>query len=196
MHRLITVSGPAGSGKTTLCQRLLLEFPQEVSRVITTTTRPPREGEQDGIDYYFYTQQAFEAGIAAGAFYEYARVHGRYYGTLKREVRDKLAAGKHLLLNIDVQGAASFREAAQADPLLQGRLVQVFIRITEAQLRERLSGRGDDDAQEIERRLASARKELSQAHAFDHVIDSADREHDYAWFRRLFLQGQDELSAG
>ena len=87
---LFIVSGPAGSGKTTVCERILREVPG-LERVITSTTRAPRSGEVDTVDYYFFDYDSFQAKVAAGAFYEYAHVHSKLYGTLKSEVQGKLA---------------------------------------------------------------------------------------------------------
>src|SRR5512135_3339967 len=109
---LVLISAPSGGGKTTLCQQLLAARPQ-MTRAVTCTTRPPRAGERDGEDYYFLDPGSFLRGVQAGDFLEHATVHGNSYGTLKSEVRDKLAEGKDVLLNVDVQGAASLRQRAQ-----------------------------------------------------------------------------------
>ncbi|QYY36624.1 guanylate kinase [Ruficoccus sp. ZRK36] len=177
--KLIILSGPAGSGKTTLCERLLAEHPDSFRRVITCTTRSPREGEVHGEDYYFLSPEEFEQRLAKGEFYEHAQVHGRYYGTLKSEIDRHLDAGHHVLLNIDVQGAASFREAEKDSPALTGRLHTIFVSVTPEQMRERMLGRGDNDESDIARRLKSAQDELARTGEFDHVIPSADKESDY-----------------
>jgi guanylate kinase len=185
---LLVISGPAGSGKTTLCDRLLDEFPS-VQRVVTTTTRSPREGEVNGEDYHFRTVPAFEAKIAAGDFYEWARVHGRYYGSERAAVLEPLRKGRDLLLNIDVQGAAAYREAAREDPFLAERLLTVFVQPSGLeQIRERLRGRGSEDASEIERRLRTAAEEMPQAERFDAIIVSGSKEADYAAFRDIYLR--------
>lgn len=183
---LLVISGPAGSGKTTLCDRLLEEFPS-VRRVVTSTTRAPRRGEQAGVDYHFRTITQFEDMIAAGAFYEWAKVHDRYYGSEREAVLQPLRKGEDLLLNIDVQGAASYREAAREDPFLAERLLTVFVRPQSIeQIRQRLIGRGTDDEAEIERRLRTAEEELPQAERFDAVIMSASKDEDYAAFREIY----------
>lgn len=185
---LLIICGPAGSGKTTLCDRLLEEF-SHVRRVITTTTRAPRTGERNGVDYHFRSVEEFQAKIAAGDFYEWANVHGRYYGSERLAVLEPLKAGTDLLLNIDVQGAASYRDAAAVDPFLAQRLLSVFIQPTGLdQIRERLRGRGTDDAAEIERRLQTAANEMPEAVHFDVVITSDSKEADYAAFRQLYLR--------
>lgn len=174
------VSGPAGSGKTTLCERMLAERPA-VQRVVTSTTRKPRGGEVDRVDYYFFDHETFEAKIAAGDFYEYARVHGNLYGTLKDEVQAKLAAGIDLLLNIDVQGAASLRATAQTDPLLQGNVSTIFIMPASLEeLEQRLRGRATDAEDEIQRRMQVAIEEMKQSTLYDHTILSASRDEDFA----------------
>lgn len=178
---LLLISGPAGSGKTTLCERMLGHYPQ-TRRVVTSTSRDPRAGEQHGIDYYFFAPDAFCQRIEAGAFYEWAQVHGRYYGTLKEEIDGKLARGFDLLINVDVQGAETFRSvAAEPDCPLHGRLVTVFVRPSNLdELRTRLHGRGTDDHAEIERRMETARKELEHAMRYDHVIESRDKASDFS----------------
>ena len=147
---LIVVSGPAGSGKTTLCERMLLGEPN-LSRVVTSTTRKPRKGEKDRTDYHFFDHATFEEKIAADEFYEYARVHSNLYGTLKSEVQEKLATGMDLLLIIDVQGANTLRKKAVTDKLLKSRLVTVFILPPSIEeLEQRLRERATDENDEID----------------------------------------------
>ena len=177
---LFIVSGPAGIGKTTVCDQMLKEI-AGVERAVTSTTRKPRRGEVDTVDYYFFDQDTFQAKIEAGAFYEYALVHNQLYGTLKSEVQGKLANGIALLLNIDVQGAAQMRETAQNDPLLKGKVVTVFIMPPTIEvLATRLRGRGTDAEDEIQRRMAVAVEEMQLSKHYDHKILSASREEDLA----------------
>lgn len=179
---LLIISGPAGSGKTTLCDRLMATHP-EFSRVVTTTTRAPRQGEVDGRDYYFVSEEKFAQQIREGAFYEYAVVHGRHYGTYREEVDRRLRAGSDVLLNIDVQGASAFRAAAAVQPELARSLVTVFLLPPSlAELEARLKTRGTDDAGEIRRRLITAETEIRQSGLFDYCIPGGSREDD---FRRL-----------
>jgi len=182
---LMVVSGPAGSGKTTVCDRLLETY-DSLGRVITSTSREPREGEVHGVDYYFFSPEEFERLIAKGAFYEHAKVHKRHYGSLKREINEKLAAGVDLLLNVDVQGAETYRQAAQESEELRGRVVTVFIQITPEQVRERLENRKSDDEAEIERRIQTAVQELAEAPHYDHVIISGSKEEDFARLAALY----------
>ncbi|MGE9297304.1 MAG: guanylate kinase [Puniceicoccales bacterium] len=182
---LLVVSGPAGSGKTTVCDRMLKTY-DTLSRVVTSTSRDPRSGEVDGEDYYFFPPETFAQMIEDGEFYEHAKVHGRYYGSLKREIDAKLARGCDLLLNVDVQGAAAYREAAEKSPELSGRVVTVFIQITPEQIRERLEHRGSDDEAEIERRIQTAQNELREAPLYDHVILSGSKEEDFQRLAELY----------
>jgi guanylate kinase len=179
---LMLIAGPAGSGKTTLSERLVATRP-EFERVITATTRPMRPGEVDGVHYHFLTDAEFDARVARGEFLEWATVHGRdrRYGTLRRAVLEPLAAGRNLVLNVDVQGVRSFRTAAQTEPQLRAALVTVFvIPASLDQLRARLRQRGQDSAEEIERRMQTAAAEIREAASFDHVIATGTREVDFA----------------
>lgn len=185
---LIVISGPAGSGKTTLCERLLKEFDGQICRVVTTTSRDPRPGEVDGRDYHFLPADAFEKKIRAGAFIEWARVHDRYYGSQRDHLQAMLDSGRDILLNIDVQGARAFREEGKHNPFFQGRVHTIFIQpASMAQIAERLCGRGSDDEAEIKRRLRTAEEEISQAGSFDHVIVSGTREEDFKALRAYYL---------
>ena len=177
---LFIVSGPAGIGKTTVCNQMLKEIPG-VERAVTSTTRAPRGGEVDTVDYYFFDHDTFQAKIDAGAFYEYAHVHNQLYGTLKSEVQGKLAIGIDLLLNIDVQGAAQMRETAQNDPLLKGKVVTIFIMPPTVEvLAARLRGRATDAEDEIQRRMAVAVEEMQCSKHYDHTILSGTRKEDFA----------------
>lgn len=151
--RIVVVSGPAGVGKTTVCARLVESG--RVSLIVSATTRDPRGAERHGHHYHFLTRDEFERRIAAGEFLEHAIVHGRhYYGTPKQAVKDVLAAGRHALLNIDVQGAKQLRE--QGHDLLTVFLDPPSLEV----LRQRLVGRGDTDPREVERRLRIAEDEM------------------------------------
>ncbi|MEX0322210.1 MAG: guanylate kinase [Puniceicoccaceae bacterium] len=185
---LLVIAGPAGSGKTTLCDALLNEFSEQVERLVTTTSRDPRPGEVDGNDYHFLSPDEFRSRIDQGKFIEWAYVHGRYYGSQKAHVLNVLTSGRDILLNIDVQGAEAFRKLEKSDPDLAGRVHTVFIKPESMeQIRERLDYRGSDDEAEIQRRLNTAEEEMKVADQFDHVIISGSREADYAAIRELYL---------
>ena len=176
---LIIVSGPAGSGKTTLCDRMLAEEPN-LSRVVTATTRKPRTGEKHSVDYHFFDHAAFEKKIQAGDFYEYAKVHGNYYGTLKTTVQQKLKVGLDLLLNIDIQGASTFREKAKTDPSLKKCMVTVFIIPPSLnELEKRLRERATDPEDEIQRRMQVATEEIKHCNLYDYCLRSGSRGEDF-----------------
>lgn len=176
---LLVIAGPAGSGKTTLCDRMVAEVPG-FSRVVTATTRDPRPGEVRGVHYHFLTPEEFDAKIAEGAFLEWAWVHQKNrYGTLASAVLDPLAQGRSLIINVDVQGVENFRRAAAANPLLAKHLATVFIDVPMAELRKRMVARGQDSEAEIERRMQTAERELREADKFDHRIRSTTREADF-----------------
>lgn len=182
---ILVISGPAGSGKNTVSERLMAEFPQ-VRRVITSTSRPPRGAEKNGVDYHFLTPDEFAEGIRRGDFYEYAKVHDRYYGTQKKALSD--GGGSDKILIIDVQGAATWREIAKKNPEINGRLFTVFVAPeSEAELRERLAGRGTETQEEIERRMKTAVDEFRQADKFDFKILSTTRDNDYAALKKIYL---------
>ncbi len=169
---LIVVSAPSGGGKTTLCEQLLIKHPK-MSRAVTCTTREPRAGEVDGDDYYFLDAGSFLKRVQAGNFLEHATVYGNSYGILKSEVLSKLRQGKDVLLNIDVQGAATVREKACEDEELKHALVTVFLTTaTFAELEARLTRRGQDSAATIQKRLSVARQEIAQWKNFDYLLIS------------------------
>jgi len=175
---LLLISAPSGGGKTTVCSALL-GANAGLRRVVTCTTRLPRPGEQDGVDYHFFTPEDFARRAGAGEFLEHATVYGRSYGTLKSSVLDLLAAGNDVLLNIDVQGAASVRKVATSDPVLSGALVTVFLTPpTLAELGSRLRGRGADAEDVVLRRLAEARVEAARWTEFDYLVVSGARADD------------------
>jgi guanylate kinase len=169
---LIVISAPSGGGKTTLCKQLLAAHPN-LTRAVTCTTRAPREGEKDGIDYYFLDAESFLKRVQAGNFLEHATVYGNSYGTLKSEVLGKLRQGKDVLLNIDVQGAAAVRERAADDGELKNALVSVFLTTaTLDELEARLKKRGQDSPAAIQKRLSVARQEIAQSKHFDYLLIS------------------------
>jgi guanylate kinase len=177
---LLVVAGPAGSGKSTLCDRLVKEVPG-FARVVTTTTRAPRPGEIDGVHYHFLTPEQFDAKLAENAFLEWAWVHGkRRYGTLARSVLEPLAAGQSLVISVDVQGVESFRRAASAYPLIGRRMTTVFILVDHDRLVARMRARAQDDEAEIAGRMKTAERELREAGKFDFTIDSRTRDEDFA----------------
>ncbi|MCB1206961.1 MAG: guanylate kinase [Verrucomicrobiae bacterium] len=180
---LCVVSGPSGSGKTTLCRRFS-ERDDEAVYAVSATTRAPRDGERNGIDYHFLDRSEFEAGIARGDFLEYAEVHGRLYGTLKREVLGHLEAGRDVLMDIDVQGAALVRSST--DPAIRAALVDIFILLPgESEIVNRVRARGTETEEQLAVRLQTAREESRHWAEYRYTFISADRETDFATFRSI-----------
>ena len=167
---LVLISAPSGAGKTTLSDELLKTDPL-VQRAITCTTRAPRPGEQDGVHYHFLDPATFQQRVAAGEFLEHATVHGNSYGTLQSEVLTRLHAGHDVLLNIDVQGAASVRACAAESPELARALCEVFVVAPSLpELERRLRTRASDAEEVIQRRLAAAREEMARWTDFDYLV--------------------------
>lgn len=175
---LILISAPSGGGKTTLCQQLLAACP-DMTRAITCTTRAPRSGEKDGVDYHFLDTAEFQRRVRSGDFIEHATVFGRSYGTLRSELLDKLQSGRDVLLNVDVQGAAAIRGRARSEPALEQSLVTIFLTPPSMTvLEERLTRRNTDAPEEIQRRLSLARHEIAQWRNFDYLLISSTMTED------------------
>ena len=190
---LLVIAGPAGSGKSTLCDRLVHEV-AGFQRVVTTTTRPPRAGEINGVHYHFFSPAEFRARVAAGEFLEWALVHGehedRLYGTLKSSILDSLAAGQSLVMSIDVQGVETLRRVAQTDARLRQAITTIFIVVDHVRLVERMRARAKDHEDEIVRRIATAEAELREAGKFNFRIESHTREDDFAALLAIVAQAR------
>ncbi|MFK5953694.1 MAG: guanylate kinase, partial [Desulfobacterium sp.] len=175
-HRagLFVVSAPSGAGKTTLCTRMLEMFP-ELSYSISHTTRAPRGSEEDGVDYFFITPEAFQERIKRDEWAEWAKVHDNYYGTSRAFITEHLEKANPLLLDIDVQGARQIRKAYP-------QALSIFINAPSmAVLEARLRQRGTDTDAVIARRLENAAREIDDIPLYQHVIinnhlDTAARE--------------------
>jgi guanylate kinase len=175
---LILISAPSGAGKTTLVNLLLAAQPH-MTRAVTCTTREPRAGEKDGVDYHFFTAEEFLKRLHAGNFLEHATVYGNSYGILKSELLGKLREGKDVLLNVDVQGSATIREQAETEPELRRALVTIFLTPPSVVvLEQRLKKRGADAEAVIQKRLAVARQEIAQWKNFDYLLISGDKQED------------------
>ena len=160
---LFVVSSPSGGGKGTIIQHVL-DVVENLSYSVSYTTRAPRLKEVDGREYFFVSRDTFEDMVAAGEFLEWACVHGNFYGTAKNQIMAETAAGSDIILEVDVQGAASVRQLLMDS-------VSIFILPPSYDvLRERLIARGTDTPQELELRLRNAPEELRQYSAFDYVI--------------------------
>jgi len=157
------ITGPSGVGKGTLIRGLLEEVP-ELELSVSATTRPPRPGERDGVDYHFLTPEAFERHVAAGEFLEHASYSGNRYGTLRSEVEKRVREGRPVALEIEVQGARQVRAAMPE-------AVAVFIAPPSRDaLRARLIGRGTDTPEQVQTRMRTAERELEAQPEFSHVI--------------------------
>jgi guanylate kinase len=161
--RVFVITGPSGVGKGTLIRTLRERMP-ELELSVSATTRPPRPGEQDGVDYHFLTDADFERRVEAGEFVEHATYSGRRYGTLRAELERRLRAGHPVVLEIEVQGARQVRRTMPE-------ALQVFIAPPSRDaLRTRLVGRGTDHAEQVEARLRTADRELEAQDEFAHVV--------------------------
>ncbi len=187
MHkgRLYVFTGPSGAGKGTVLHRLLDEVPG-LSLSVSATTRVPRPGEQDGVHYYFISKQAFEQKIAENAFLEYAEYVDNYYGTPERPVEEQLAAGRDVILEIEVQGAMQVhRKRPDA--------VMVFLAPPSLEeLDARLHGRGTESEEKIRQRLETARRELEYQRNFAHIVVNDTVDHAVALLKALILHNRTE----
>jgi guanylate kinase len=166
--RLVVVSGPSGVGKTALIERLLRD--RRFGRAVTATTRAPRGAERDGVDYLFLERPEFERRLARGWFLEHADVYGRLYGTPRDALEAIRCEGRHCLLNVDVQGAATLRRLG-TDALF------VFVAPPGLEeLERRIRARGEDFPDTLSRRLAAARAEIERRAEFDLVLVNEDLE--------------------
>jgi guanylate kinase len=167
--KLVILSAPSGSGKTTIIKHVLEQgLPLEFS--VSATSRPPRGNEQNGVDYWFLTPEEFKERISAGDFLEWEEVYAnRFYGTLKSEVEQKLAAGRNVILDVDVAGGISIKKIFGAEALL------IFIKPPSvAELRKRLEKRGSDSPEIIADRISKAEYELGLASKYDCVVINDD----------------------
>lgn len=178
---LLVVSGPSGSGKTTLCRRATEDGLCVYS--ISCTTRQPRQGEADGVDYHFLTPEEFTDRVQKGHFLEHAEVHGNHYGTLKADILNLLEQGKSVVMDIDVQGAEQIR--ACVDGILPKCYTDVYIYVPQEELRNRLCGRQTDEDEVISLRLCNAAQEDACLPRYQYCLVSSDRETDYAAFAAL-----------
>ena len=175
---LFLLSGPAGSGKSTLLKRALEEF-DNLKFSISCTTRTPREGEVNGKEYHFLNQDEFTSKVKNDEFLEHAIVHKWNYGTLKSSVKDALESGIDIIMDIDVQGAQQVRECQ--DSVISNALVDIFITTKDvSELESRLQGRGSEDDETFELRMATAKSELEEWNHYTYYIISGTPEDDFS----------------
>ncbi|MCA9682474.1 MAG: guanylate kinase [Myxococcales bacterium] len=178
---LLIVSSPSGAGKTTLCNRLRQEFPK-IGFSVSYTTRAPRPGETDGVEYNFVSAERFQEMAAADEFAEYAMVHGNMYGTSARQVADALGQGRDLLFDIDFQGGRQLRNR------FPDAVVLVFILPPSLrELEKRLRSRATDADEVIARRLKVARSELAHYDEYDYLIVNDDIQQAYDALRAVYV---------
>lgn len=190
MNRLIVLSAPSGAGKTTLCQRLLRDFP--VLRLsISSTTRALRGAEVHGREYFFVSREEFERQIQERRFAEWALVHGNYYGTSKDFIEQTFQAGNSVLLDIDVQGAESLRREFPEE------CFSVFVSPPSLEVLERrLRDRRTDSEETIRKRMSNARSEMAERDRFHRVIVNDELERAYAELKATVAGALDLLPGG
>ncbi len=177
---LFVVSGPSGSGKTTLLHAALTAVPG-LEFSVSATTRAPRAGERDGVDYHFVTREAFAELLRTRALLEHAEVYGNYYGTPRAPVDAALAEGRSIVLDIDVQGAAQVRRA-------HPEAVSVFVLPPNlAAIEARLRARGLDDAAIVARRVREADEQLAEAETYDYLVMNDDLASAHAQFQAVLV---------
>ncbi len=185
---IIIISGPAGVGKTTICDRLVKEFSLHLYRLITATSRQARSNEVDGVDYIFLSSKDFIQKIGEDEFVEHEMIHGNYYGTLKNSLFES-SSDKNLLINIDVNGAQSIQNIVSNSEAKGFQTLSIFIRPKSIEdLKDRLSNRGTDEEDEINRRMETAKQEIAQANSFDFIIDSTNKALDYNLVKNFFVK--------
>ena len=175
---LLVISGPSGVGKDSLVTGIK-ERGVNFHFVVTATSRPPRPGEEEGIDYFFVSRAEFEAMIEQDALIEYAVVYGQYKGVPKQQVQDALDSGKDVVMRLDVQGATTVKR------LIPGAVLLFLSAASEEELMDRLKRRKTEDDQQLQRRIETARAEMAQIDRFDYVVINRDGELDAAVDRAL-----------
>ena len=166
--KLIILSGPSGVGKGTVIEALMEDY-QDIAYSISATTRKPRAGEEDGVDYFFLSEAKFKEMVAENEFIEWAQVHGNYYGTPKSYVEETLNAGQDVILEIDIQGAVQVKEKCEQGACAEG----IFIFLAPpslAELENRIRERDADSEAEMELRMDNATEEIKMAEEYDYVV--------------------------
>lgn len=182
---LFVLSGPSGVGKGTLRARALEDI-EGLTYSVSCTTRPPRPGDREGVDYRFVSEDEFSRMVEQGQFLEYAKVHGGpRYGTLREDVERELDAGRDVLLEIDVQGALQVRS------LVPDAVTIFVLPPSEEELERRLRGRHTETETELRARLESSRQELEEAPKYDHVLVNDDLDEASAALRKMVMDSRE-----
>jgi guanylate kinase len=189
MSLIIAISGPAAVGKTTICDRLSSEFGDKLCRLVTATTRQPRNGEEDGRDYFFLSKADFDQKLSEESFLEHELIHGNKYGILKETILDAQNQEIDMLLNIDVNGVDSLRRFCSTQEELKGQLKTIFIKPKNLEeLSARMRKRASESEEQINIRIANAKAEILRASEFDFIIESKDRASDYDKVKNIYLE--------
>jgi guanylate kinase len=184
---LFIISSPSGAGKSTLVNQLINEFPQKITRSVTSTTRKPRAGEQDGVDYHFLSKKEFLEYKQSGLFLESAEVFGNHYGTLKSSIEQSLEKGMHVILVIDTQGAKQVRE-------MQREAVFIFISPPgREELKRRLTERATETKESLQIRLGRADEEMEDIRFFDYHIINDDLLTAYKVLKSIFIAEEHKI---
>ena len=178
---LVVISSPSGAGKTTLCKRLMAEFPN-LKFTVSYTTRSPRSGEKNGVDYVFVDEETFQRMVDTGEFAEWAEVHGNRYGTTRAAVAEALEGGRDVLFDIDWQGGRQLKAQFEQDAVLIWILPPSL-----PVLEQRLRRRATDDAEVIERRLRMAKQELQNYGTYHYVVVNDDLDRAYDDVRAIYV---------
>lgn len=188
MSLIIAISGPAAVGKTTICDRLSSEFGDKLCRLVTATTRQPRNGEEDGRDYFFLSKADFDQKLSEESFLEHELIHGNKYGILKETILEAQNQEIDMLLNIDVNGVDSLRRFCSTQEELKGQLKTIFIKPKNLEeLSARMRKRASESEEQINIRIANAKAEILRASEFDFIIESKDRASDYDRVKNIYL---------
>jgi guanylate kinase len=179
--QLIVISSPSGAGKTTLCRRLMEEF-HHLRFSVSSTTRKPRAGERDGVDYHFVDADTFERMVENDEFAEWAEVHGNRYGTRRAAVAEALDQGRDVLFDVDWQGGRQLKAQFPDDAVLVWILPPSL-----AVLEDRLRRRATDAPEVIERRLVMARREVEQYGFYDYIVQNDQLDHAYSHLRAIYI---------
>ncbi len=188
---LVIVSAPSGTGKSTLCGRLLRDLPDAIRLSVSTTSRAPRGQEKHGVEYFFVSPDEFKNKIAKDQFAEWALVHGNYYGTSKETLESFWRSGFHVLLDIDVQGAMNLKA------LYGERSLLIFLEPPSIEeLERRLRARATDPEEVIQKRMKNALQELAMKNSFDAVIVNDDLDQAYLRLKKVVFEFSEQIAAG